>query len=482
MMKIKFKRLSALFLAFVLVFSGCCLYTSGGVSRYRNRYEINVFYNPDESSIYGSQKMTYKNTENADLSEIYFHIYPNAFRSKSTSPIIGRFEDNYPDGFNPGQIDIIGAWINGKSVKWSVGGDAYTLLCIKPVSKIKKGQKVSMKIDFQERLPYARTDFGSYNGIACFENWYPVLCVYDDEGWHKEPYSKIGEPNFSEVSDYDVEIDLPKDQVVASTGKCIREKNISTGRKLVTLKADNVRDFAWISSSSFKTVEKKYKGITIKSFFINDDREKGVSALDICCRALDFYNESFGKYPYDVFSVAETSLYGGAMEYPEMSSIGWQYYDYKGEDLFESAVVHELAHQWWYVAVGNNEYREPWLDESMAAYSECMYFEKYYGKNELKKRLTRNAGTSKSQGHIGDSIDKFSSTGEYNLVVYIKGAYMLNELREKVGDVKFFEIIKKYYSLYKFKNADTDGFLSVVNDVCGNEGVKFVKLRLTGKS
>lgn len=482
MMKIKFKKLTALVFALVLIFSGCCLYTSGGVSGYKNKYKITVFYNPDESSIYGSEKIYYKNIEDADLSEIYFHIYPNAFRSKSTAPIMGGFEGNYPEGFNPGQIDIVGVWVNGSPVKWSVGGEAYTLLCIKPVDKVKKNQKVSIKIDYQERLPQARTDFGSYSGIACFENWYPVLCVYDDEGWHKESYSKIGEPNFSEVSDYEVEIDLPKDQVVASTGKCIRERSNGSGRRLITLKADNVRDFAWISSSSFKTVEKKYKGVTIKSFFMNDGRENGVSALDICCRALDFYNESFGKYPYDVFNVVETSLYGGAMEYPEMTSIGWQYYTYKEESLFESAVVHELAHQWWYVAVGNDEYREPWLDESMAVYSECMYFEKYYGKDELKKRLAQNIGTLNSSRHIGDSIDKFSSIGQYNLVVYIKGAYMLDEFREKIGDVKFFEVMKKYYSSYKFKNADTNGFLSIVNSACGDEAVKFIKLKLTGKS
>lgn len=478
----KIKRLTALVITLVLIFSGCSLYTSGGVSGYKNRYKISVFYNPDESSIYGSQKIDYKNIEDADLNEIYFHIYPNAFRSKSTAPVIGGFGDNYPEGFNPGQIDIVGVWINGSPVKWSVEGDAYTLLCIKPAGKIRKNQKVGIKIDYQERLPHARTDFGSYNGIACFENWYPILCVYDAVGWHKESYSKIGEPNFSEVSDYEVEIDLPKDEVVASTGKCIGEKNISSGRKRVTLKADNVRDFAWISSRYFKTVEKKYKGVTIKSFFMNDDREKGVSVLDICCKALDFYNESFGKYPYDVFSVAETSLYGGAMEYPEISSIGQLYYTYKVDDLFESAVVHELAHQWWYVVVGNNEYKEPWLDESMAAYSEYMYFEKYYGKDEMKKRLSQNTGNFKSSAHTGDSMDKFSSIGEYSLVVYIKGAYMLDEFRKKVGDEKFFEIMKKYYSLYKFKNADTNGFLGVVNDVCGDEAVKFIKLRLAGKA
>lgn len=471
MMEIKFKRLAVLVFTLIFIFSGCSLITSGGTSEYKNRYQISVFYNPDESSIYGSQKIYYKNTEDTDLDEIYFHIYPNAFRGKSTAPMIGDFGENYPEGFNPGQLDIVGVWINGSPVKWIVEGDADTILCIKPLDKVKKNQKVTIKIDYQERLPQARTDFGSYNGIACFENWYPVLCVYDNDGWHKEPYSKLGEANFSEVADYIVQINLPKDEVVASTGKCVRESSSGTGRKLVTLKAGNVRDFAWISSRYFKTVEKKYAGVTIKSFFINDHREMGVSVLDMCCRALDFYNKAFGAYPYDTFNIVETNLYGGAMEYPEVSSIGWQYYTYKNQNMLESVVAHELAHQWWYVAVGNNEYREPWLDESMAEYSECMY---------LKKNLNDIAAVYNSPRLIKDSVDKFSNIAEYNFVVYIKGARMLDEFRQKVGDEKFLDIMRKYYSSYKFKNADTDGFLNVVDDVCGDEAVKFIKLRLNG--
>jgi Aminopeptidase N len=479
-MKIRLKRRAILLIVFIFIFSGCKLSTALKSDGYKNKYSINIYYNPKEASIYGTQKISYRNTEDVDINELYFHLYANAFRDKSTAPMIGEINDSYPEGFNPGQIDIVDIWIDNSKAVWNTEGEAKTLLCVKLSKPLKANEKISIRMDFQEKLPHARTDFGEYGGIACFENWYPVLCIYDSKGWHKEAFSKLGEANFSEISDYNVDINLPENEVVASTGKPVRERADGDGRKNITIKAESVRDFTWVSSSSLKKVEKKYKGILIKSYFTDKDKVRGVSVLDTCSRAFDFYNEAFGPYPYDEFSVVETCLYGGAMEYPMMTTVGELYYTYQDPQALEGAVAHEIAHQWWYVTVGNNEYAEPWLDESLATYSEAMYFEKYRGREMLKQRINPEIGLTRSIRNTGDSMGQFKNINEYNLVVYLKGAYMLNELREKVGDKNFFDIMKRYYEAYRFKNADTNNFLDTVKGVCGEEAVEFIKLRLYG--
>src|SRR5690554_2638550 len=116
----------------------------------------------------------------------------------------------------------------------------------------------------------------------------------------------MGESNFSEVSDYTVEIELPENEIVASSAQEEKEKKIGNGRKLLTLKADNVRDFTWISSNKFQKAERKHNGVTIKSYFLNEDKVRGIDAINMAVRALDFYNESFGEYPYDSFSIVQT--------------------------------------------------------------------------------------------------------------------------------------------------------------------------------
>lgn len=479
MVRIRFKKLTLILVALVFLFCGCGIKLTPLV--YKNKYSISVYYKPQELSIFGTQKVSYKNTEDKELKNIYFHIYPNAFRDKETAPMIGDMRDNYPKGFNPGQIDIINIWVNSESTEWVVEGKDKTLLNVKLKEPLAINQKIEIKIDFQEKLPEACTDFGSYNGIACFENWYPVLCVYDEEGWHKEPSCRMGESNFSEISDYTVEIDLPGDEVVASSGKCIREKELDSGRKVITLKADSVRDFTWVSSSSFKTVEKKHKGVLIKSYFLDEDKVRGIAALDYGARAIDFFSETFGKYTYDNLSIVQTYLYGGAMEYPLLTAIGEQFYRHWDEKTFEGVIAHEIAHQWWYVIVGNNEYKEPWLDEAMATYSEAMYFEKYYGKEMMKQRINSKAGLARFDRSTGDSMDKFKTGSEYNLVVYMKGAYILDQLRKKVGDDKFIESINKYYAKYKFKNASSEDFFNIIQEVCGDEPVEFLKSQLSRK-
>jgi aminopeptidase N len=389
-------------------------------------------------------------------------------------------KENYPYGFNPGQIDIVGVWVDGKTVDWNMEGKEETLLSVKLGKPLKQGGSANIKIDFQEKIPHSKTDFGSYSGVSCFENWYPVLCVYDSEGWHKEPGSKIGESNFSEVSDYTVNINLPVDEVVASSGKCIKESKTGNNRKDVILKESNVRDFTWVSSNKFKKVEKKINGITVISYFLDRDKQKGIAAMNFASRAIEFYSETAGKYPYDRLSVVETGLYGGAMEYPLLISIGEQYYKYKDARILEGAVAHETAHQWWYVIVGNNEYREPWLDESFAEYSEAMYFEKYYGRDSIKQKINYRVGVTNFDRVPADSMDKFSSGSEYSLVVYMKGAYILDQLRNKVGDENFYKVLKEYYEEHKFKNASSQDFFDIVQGVCGSEAKEFIKLRLMG--
>lgn len=475
MVQIKLRKLAVFILIFIFLIDGCAVRTASGA--YKNKYVIDVYYNPGEMSIFGSQKLYYKNTEDKALEELYFHLYPNAFRSEDTAPMMGGVEDNYPAGFNPGQIDIIGVWVDGERVIWSTEDTGDTILRVSIGRRLETGEKAEIRVDFQEKIPYGRTDFGSYGGIACFENWYPILCIYDSSGWHTEPVCRIGEANFSEVSDYEVRLDLPGGEQVAHTGECKGVRGRGSDRKVITIAAEDVRDFTWISSGGFRKLEAQHNGIVIKSYFLDNDKDMGALALDTCARAIDFYSERFGKYPYGAFSVVETPLYGGAMEYPMLASVGSDYYSGRGRERLESAVAHEVAHQWWYAVVGNNEYSQPWLDEALSTYAEGLYLEKYYGGYALRNRLDIS-GTSRYKNRPGSGMDKFKSTDEYNGVVYIRGANILNGLRENVGDEAFYSVLKRYYETYKFKNADIADFLDVVRDVCGEQAAEFIKLRL----
>lgn len=137
-------------------------------------------------------------------------------------------------------------------------------------------------------------------------------------------------------------------------------------------------------SPHFGVMSKEIDGIKVNSYYIKDKDSKGQSKcaeqiLNIAVDAVKFFSHEFGKYPYEELDIMETYLAGGAMEYPQIIQMG-KYEDFmlEMEDIpfLLEAAVHEVGHQWWYVTVGNNEFKEPFLDESFTSFSTAYYFEK----------------------------------------------------------------------------------------------------------
>ncbi|MCH5139131.1 M1 family peptidase, partial [Clostridiaceae bacterium UIB06] len=235
----------------------------------------------------------------------------------------------------------------------------------------------------------------------------------------------------------------------------------------------------------------------VNSYYLSKDEKSdsktsgGEKVLDSAVGAVKFFSQQFGKYPYDNLNMVETYLSGGAMEYPQLVQMP-KYADNRDDsntsydDMdggFESsfileAAVHEVGHQWWYVTVGDNEFKESFLDESITAFSTAYYFEKTcgeYSENGIVsslRRMVSRKDESTSDGtittpSINSSVDKFKNMGDYGRVIYGNGALLFEDLRKKVGEDKFLDIMQTYFKQYKFKNASISGFLDIVEQKAG---------------
>ena len=96
-------------------------------------------------------------------------------------------------------------------------------------------------------------------------------------------------------------------------------------------------------------------------------------------------------------------------------------------------------------------------------------------KGDLEALMANYYSAKTSNIAVNSSVDKFASWSEYSPIIYRNGAIALHELRSNVGDEQFFEIMKNYFEEYKFKNADTDDFIGVVEEVSGKEAAKELK-------
>ncbi|QUH27225.1 M1 family metallopeptidase [Serpentinicella alkaliphila] len=428
-------------------------------------YKINVEFIEETMSLNATQKVTYTNNSTDTLNNIYFHLYPNAFRTEDKAPFEKSEMDRaYPKGFDPGYIKINEVKESKKEAEYKLIGDELTLLRVSLASPLKPKGKVEIYIDFNVKLPYSMGRMGYGENTVNIANWFPIVSVYDNSGWNLDPYYPIGDPFYSDASEFDVTAIFPKEYILATTGNVIR-KHERSKKNTYQVKADNVRNFVMIISKDFDVKVGNADNIEVKSFSI--DGIKGDLALQYGLDSIVIFNELFGKYPYQQISIVATDFFIGGMEYPNLVMIGKHLYEREEDFPLEYVVAHEIAHQWWYGIVGNNEAKEPWLDEALTEYSTLLYFEQKYGahiKEQVYEKIIKNQYENYKDLYKDTHVDilrgleDFKSSYEYSSIVYSRGAMFIDELRQTMGEENFKKGLKEYYNSFRFKNTTTADF------------------------
>ncbi|OZV13789.1 peptidase M1 [Tissierella sp. P1] len=448
------------------------------------QYEMNIILNTEDHIVEGEQKVIFTNNYNTDLNSLVFHLYPNSYESYETLPAIGGMYlmegEEMPKltEEQKGNIKIKQVYINDKETKYT---DENQILKINMEEPLKKGDKVEVKIGFTVKIPEGHHRLHHLEGVYSLTNWYPILSVYNDKDkkWDENPFHTIGESNYSDISNYDVELTVPKRMVAAPTGTIIEEKE-NGENKTIVIRAEKVRDFVVFMSDKYKVETKEVDGIKVSNYHILEEGKKDSKTADILLdevvKTVRFMNKTIGKYPYDELRIAETYLGGGAMEYPQAIQMG-RYWDMEDINIEESAsflieaAVHETIHQWWYVAVGNNEFEEPFLDESLTVFTTAYYFEKEYGKNHQNgiDSAIRNSIYPSTLLPLNSNVDQFKDWGDYGEAIYRRGPAFFESLKQKVGEEKFIKILRTYYERNEFKNATIEGLLNIIEEVAGKD-------------
>jgi hypothetical protein len=455
-----------------------------------NFYNINAELNATDKTLTAKEDLRYTNTENIELREIYFHVYTNAFKQKETAPFLfDDFDRAYSRGFESGFTEVTSVKVkDGEDLKYSFQGEGNTILKVELKEPLKQGTSVELSMDFKVTIPPANERFGYGENHFNLGNWYPIAAVYDETGWNLDKYYPIGDPFYSDSSNYEVTIKAPEEYMIASSGALVNEKD-EGNNKIWKFQSSNMRDFAFVANKDFKVVEKKIDGTVVKSYYYKNDEKRGKEALNAGVESIKIFNEKFGKYPYPVYSVVET-VFPSGMEYPGLVYISENYYKtLSNRDSLIIVVVHETAHQWWYSLVGNDQIDEAWLDEGFATYSESIYVEnalskergKNYFNSSVEERHNEVIADKIIDGVVVKGLEDFRNWEDYGPTVYTRGAVVLNELRNKFGDEKFFQIMQGYFKEYEFKIAKTEDFMNVSEKVTGQQLDEFFNTWLYAK-
>ena len=477
--KVRVSLATVLLLTLVLGLNGVYAQDSEEITS----YSINVKYNEEDKILDATEEVKFTNNYEDSLENLILHLYPDSYGSYETMPeMLGGAPDGEITEEKKGDIDIKKVLIEGQEVKFTEDNQILDIKLSKP---LKPKESIEFTIDFSVKIPKGMDRLGYYKDGVSITNWHPIMSIYNSETdlWDTNPFHPIGESNYSDIANYNVTLEVPKDMEVAATGVTQSEET-KGDTKVIDIKAENVRDFVFMMNKNYKVISKEVDGIKINCFYTPhetaENKEKDAQImLDTVSDSVEFFNETIGKYPYKELDIAETYLAGGAMEYPQLLQMGGYgnfSENYKESEMFPfvlSAAVHEAVHQWWYVSVGSNEFEESVMDESLTVFTTAYYFEKEYGKyhgNGVLMDVINNLKYMQPQRTpFSAGVDEFVDYHDYVDTIYRRGPALFEGLRKKVGEEKFLEILSTYYDKYLFKNGSIEGFLGVIEEVAGKE-------------
>jgi aminopeptidase N len=233
--------------------------------------------------------------------------------------------------------------------------------------------------------------------------------------------------------------------------------------------AKNVIDFAWVADPEFvHETAQVPDGPEVHFFYQPGDRttENWKKLIDYTVKHFQFMNKTFGKYPYEVYSVIQGG--DGGMEYPMCTLI-------TGERNLNSLVgvmAHEVAHSWYQAVLASNESLYAWFDEGFTdfASTESM-MAMMGGKSDHTGSYNGYFALVRSglQEPMSQHSDHFSTNRAYGTSAYNMGAVFLHQLKYIIGEEFFYKGMRRYYNTWKFRHPEPIDFIRVMEKTSGLE-------------
>ena len=472
-------------------------------------YKINVSLNDKSHELDGFESIEYINNSPDTLKFLFFHLWPNAYSNNNTELAreIFRTEGKkklFNDQVLRGFIDSLDFEADGLKLQWDLLPGSPDICKIIFNNPVKPGDTVHITTPFHVKIPLGVSSrLGHLGESYQISQWYPKPAVYDRSGWHQMSYLDQGE-FYSEYGTFDVTITLPANYVVAATGNL---QNEGEKQFLDSLASDNswmtkqdfggaefpassdknkslhyieyqIHDFAWFADKRFHVLKgnlnlpESGREITTWTMFTNKEAQLWMNSISYVNSAIRTFSEWCGDYPYNSFIAVQSALSTGAgMEYPGLTVIGLANDSY----LLDEVIAHEICHSWFYSALGSDERRYPYLDESLASAYESRYMELRYPGKKLWEISLRNEkmarffhikdlpvqraqelewlipGRENTEQPVNLSSQNYSYDN-YGSMVYFKGGQGFNYLRIWLGDSIFDSRMHDYYRTWKFRH------------------------------
>jgi hypothetical protein len=438
------------------------------------------------------------------LSELWFHLYLNAFKNDKTlflrSPFgAGRSGDK---AHQYGYVDVKKLSI--------VGGDGRDLWPDRdrhspndpddetdlrlPISNpIPPGGGLDLELTFEDQLPEIVERTGYSGSFHFLGQWFPKLARLEPNGTFAHFEFHAQSEFYADFGDYDVTVDVPAAFRVGATGK-LEQKPLehAPGRKRLRYLASNVHDFAWTAWDKFETESERIAGTEVSVLYPPHQARNAAAELDSVRFALPRFNALYGRYPYPTLTLVhppESAENAGGMEYPTLITTGGPWYATLGGGHFIDIVtIHELGHQWFYGLLASNEHASPFLDEGLNSYAEAEAMAARYGSGGVfdafglsvsSTALNRTFSAARGQDEpIAQGAGDFVSFRNLGAIVYSRTATVMATMARVYGDARVAHAVGSYARRFRFQHPTPNDFLAVMQDELGADAARALSLAL----
>lgn len=285
------------------------------------------------------------------------------------------------------------------------------------------GQRTRVAFDVGIRVPRDRPDRFGRGGprTAVLSNAMPVLAHREAGRWRLDRWFGEGEAWTYPSAAWTVRLDAPPGVAVAAPGV-----RLPDGSRRV----EHGRDYSW-AAGRMRRRGARVAGVAV-SVWADARSAPGrriARALRVVRRRLPRLIGSYGPYGWPDLQVVVTSA--TAMEHTALVMT-------PASDL---VVTHELAHEWWYASVGDDQAAAPWLDEAFATYAE----EAVRGRKPHCRRPGPGARL------VTRGVDAFRGRADARYgAVYFQGACLLDLLARRMGTGRFRAALRRYAAEHRY--------------------------------
>jgi peptidase M1-like protein len=482
-------------------------------------YTITARLDAASHTVTATETIRWRNITRTPAAELQFHLYWNAWRDNRSTYMresaLGAIRPNRTAADTP---DSDRSWIDVTAFRLEDPSpidltaaqhfiapddgnpDDRTVVAVPLPQPIPPGATATVHVEWTAHVPrtFART--GVIGNSYFIAQWFPKLGVWQDEGWNCHQFHATTE-FFSDYGSYDVAMTVPRGWLVGATGVERERRDNADATTTHRYYQDDVHDFAWTTSADYIERTARFErpmlpSVAMRLLLQPEHADQANRHFDATRITLRFYGEWYGAYPYDHLTIVDPAYRSGAggMEYPTLFTAGTRWLAPRDATTPESVIVHEAGHQWWYGAVGNNEFEDAWLDEGLNQFSEGRALAAADVRNFLVIRyfggfipfvfhdvaLSREADSNSLIGYRAVATHDSPATASYRYfptstggITYAKTALWLNTLERTIGWPTLQRAMSTYFAAWKFRHPKPQDFFDTVSRAAGRDLTPF---------